>query len=232
MEPNKRTARIAGLLYLIVVLSGIFSLMYVPSKLIAADDTKTIQNIVLNESIYRWGVAAGFICYIAFLLLPLFLYRLLKVVNEMYARLMVIFVVVSTPISFLNLLNKFAVLDIIHGPGNLLENEALQAQLMFYLRLYNHGLLITFIFWGLWLLPFGYLVFRSGFLPKILGVLLMIGCFGYLTNVFGQTLIQDYKDLWISDYVSLPGSLGEIGICLWLLIVGIKTSQAAKSNSN
>ncbi|NOT76178.1 MAG: DUF4386 domain-containing protein [Cyclobacteriaceae bacterium] len=227
MDAKNRNARIAGFLYLIVVVSGIFTLMYVPGQLIVKGDAAaTVQKIVANESLYRWGIAAGFICYTAFLLLPLFLYKLLHEVNEWYARLMVVFVIVSSPISFLNLINKFAVLSIINGPGNVLQNDALQSQVMFYNGLYNYGILITFIFWGLWLLPFGYLVFRSGFLPKFLGILLMIGCFGYLINVFGRTLIPDYNNLPISSYISIPGSLGEIGTCLWLLIVGVRKPKS------
>jgi hypothetical protein len=78
------------------------------------------------------------------------------------------------------------------------------------------------IFWGLWLFPFGYLVIKSGFLPKILGVLMMIGCFGYLITILGNTLIPNCRDLGITSYVLLPGSLGELGTCLWPLIMGAK----------
>lgn len=77
-------------------------------------------------------------------------------------------------------------------------------------------------FWGLWLLLLGYLVFRSGFLPKVLGILLMIGCFGYLINFTGGFLIRSYADLGIARIIALPASIGEIGLCLWLLIAGIK----------
>lgn len=80
----------------------------------------------------------------------------------------------------------------------------------------------TKLFWGLWLLPFGYLVLRSGFLPKILGILLMLGCFGYTIDVFGELLVSRYSDTSVSDYVLLPASVGEIGTCLWLLLVGAR----------
>jgi len=81
------------------------------------------------------------------------------------------------------------------------------------------------LFWGLWLLPFGYLVFKSGFLPKLLGIFLMAGCFGYLINFIGGFLIPNYGDLGISRMISLPASIGEIGICLWLLIIGVRHKQ-------
>jgi hypothetical protein len=81
------------------------------------------------------------------------------------------------------------------------------------------------VFWGLWLLPFGYLVYKSGFLPKILGILLMAGCFGYLVNFLGGFLFPQYASIGIAKFVSLPATLGEIGTCLWLLIIGLKKTR-------
>jgi preprotein translocase subunit Sss1 len=224
MNSNKKIAHIAGALYLFLVVTGIFNLRYVPSKIIVSGDAvATMHNIVAYESLYRWGLAVGFIGFIGFLLLPLVLYQLLRQVNENYARLMVIFAAVSVPISFANMANKFAMLSLVstnHLKG--FDNDALQAQVMLHNSLFNYGTMITMIFWGLWLFPFGLLVFKSGFLPRILGVFLMIGCFGYLITVFGNTLLPDYHELGITSYVLLPGSLGELGTCLWLLIMGVK----------
>lgn len=225
MNSNKKTARIAGFLYLIVVLTGIFSLMYVPSRIIVWDDAAlTFNNITDKENLFRLGIVAGILCYIAFLILPLVLYKLLHHVNKTYAIGMVVLSVVSVPFSLVNLLNKINVLTLIDKPEYLqvLEPSKLQAEVLLSLHYYNNGIQLISIFWGLWLLPFGYLVFRSGFLPKILGILLMIGCFGYLTNFIGKFLFPSYSDLGISPFVSLPASLGEIGICLWLLIPGVK----------
>lgn len=225
---NKKIARIAGLLYLVVVLTGIFSLMYVPNQLIVRDDAAmTFQNIVVNETLFRLGIVSSLICYVFFLFLPLALYKLLKHVDENYAKLMVILVIVSVPISFLNMENKYAVLSLISGKNYLsvFTNQELHAQVLFYLSQYDKGILIVQIFWGLWLFPFGYLAFKSGILPKILGILLMIGCFGYLINFLGYSLMADYSKLGIASYISLPASLGEIGMCLWLLIMGAKESK-------
>lgn len=128
------------------------------------------------------------------------------------------------PISFINLQNKFSVLTIIEGTDYLKAFDAkqLQSQIMFLLSTYNKGLLIAQVFWGLWLFPFGYLVYKSGFLPKILGILLMLGCFGYLINVFGRIGIPHFSDYSISNYITLPATIGEIGICLWLLLAGAR----------
>lgn len=227
MTSNKKTARIAGLLYLAVVLTGIFSLAYVPSKLIAWDNpVTTFNNIKTSETLFRLGIVSVLICYVFFLLLPIALYKLLKPVNDFYAKLMVLLAVVSVPISFINIQNKFAVLSIVNGENfKAFTNEQLQSQVMFYLHQYDNGILLVSVFWGLWLFPFGYLVYKSGILPKVLGILLVLGCFGYLINFLGHSLIPDYSKIGISSYIRLPASIGEIGISLWLLIVGAKNKK-------
>jgi hypothetical protein len=229
MKSNKKTARIAGLLYLGVVLTGIFSLAYVPSKLIVWDNpVTTYNNIKTAESLFRFGIVSGLLCYVFFLLLPVALHKLLKPVNEFYSKIMVLLAVISVPISYINIQHKYAVLSIINGEiFKSFTNEQLQSQVMFYLNQFNNGILMVSVFWGLWLFPFGYLVYKSGFLPRIFGVLLMLGCFGYLINFLGNSLIVDYSRLGISIYISMPATLGEIGICLWLLIIGAKERKIA-----
>lgn len=225
MDSNKKNARTAGLLYLIVVLTGIFSLVYVPSQItVPGDASAMVSNIVASESLFRLGIAAGLICYTAFLLLPFALYKLLSPVGKTAAVLMVAFVVVSVPISFVNMLNKLDVLSLLSGADYLqaFTTEQLHAQVMLSLKAYSNGMLVSTIFWGLWLLPFGYLVFKSGFLPRILGVLLMVGCFGYLIDFFGRVLFPGYAEAAIASFMTLPGSFGEIGTCLWLLIMGAR----------
>ncbi|MEG1228611.1 MAG: DUF4386 domain-containing protein [Flavobacterium sp.] len=213
----RNTGRIAGLLYFVVVITGIFSLGYVPSKLIVWDNpSATLTNIVNAEFLFRLGIVSGLICYTFFLFLPLVLYKLLKSFNKTYALYMVVLAIVSVPISFVNMLNKFAVLSIISS------GQQQKEEIMFYLNQYDFGNLIVQIFWGLWLFPFGYLVFKSAIIPRFLGILLMLGCVGYLINFFGNALFSNYSELGISSYVRLPASLGEIGTCLWLLIMGAK----------
>lgn len=235
MISNKRIARISGLLYLTVVLTGIFSLAYVPKILFEWNNAAlTFKNIASSELLFRLSIMSSVICYTAFLFLPIFLYKLLRQVNEFYAKLMVILAVISVPISFANLQNKLAVLSLInsHDYQNQYSNTELQTKVMFYLNQYDNGILISMLFWGLWLLPFGFLVYKSGFLPKVLGVFLMLGCIGYLINFTGNVVIKNYSDIGVSKFVSLPASLGEIGICLWLLIVGVKSKQKVLENSS
>jgi hypothetical protein len=228
MRSDKRTARIAGLLYLLVILTGILSLLYVPSKLIVLNDASaTFKNIIAYETIFRLSIVSELISYVAFLLLPLVLYKLLKPVDKTCALLMVVFAEVIVPVAFMNIENKFDVLTLINQTGylNVFEADKLQAQVLLFLHYYNNGNQISSIFWGLWLLPFGYLVFKSGFLPKILGILLMFGCFGYLIDFAGDFLFPHYGKTIIAKFITQPGSFGEMGICLWLLIIGTKNRK-------
>ncbi len=232
---NKKTARIAGLLYLIVVLTGIFSLAYVPKTLFIWDNaTLTFNKIVSSELLFRVGILSSVICYTAFIFLPVVLYQLLKQVNEFYAKLMTILAIVSVPVSFVNLQNKFSILSLISKDEYLkvYSNEQLQSKVMFYLNQYDNGILLVSVFWGLWLLPFGYLIYKSEFLPKFLGILLMSGCFGYLINFTGNMFIKNYAEIEISKFMSLPASIGEIGTCLWLLIIGAKPKKIVNYLTN
>lgn len=225
MEANKKTAHLAGFLYFLVVVMGIFSLMYVPSQLIVWDNPAvTVENIRTSEFLFRLEILSGLLCYFFFLLLPFVLYQLFKKVNKTYAVLMVVLAVVSVPISYGNFVNKFDVLSLIGNSEylNIYTPEQIQAQVMLALESYWSGNLVAQVFWSLWLFPFGYLVFKSGFLPKLLGVFLMVGSCGYFIDFLGRTLCSDYSSWWISDYITIPASIGEIGTCLWLLIMGIK----------
>lgn len=228
MTPSKKLARICGFIYLIVVLTGIFSLAYVPSRLFDFDNAAaTTNNIIASEMLFRLSIFAGISCYIAFLFLPLFLYQLLHTIQQSVAKAMIILAIISVPISLINLLNKFNILTLIDKANNLpsAELKQLQTQVLLNLEYYNNGIKLASIFWGLWLFPLGYLIFKSGFLPKVLGIFLIAGCFGYLINFTGNLLVSNYAELGLVKFISLPATIGEIGSCLWLLIVGIKKEQ-------
>ena len=221
-------ARTAGLIYLVVVLTGIVSLVYVPSQLIDLSNAElTVSNIRGSLDLFRLGIAAGFVCYIAFLLLPLALYQLLAHVDRRAALLMVLLAIISVPISLANFAHKLDVLTLLSDNAYLLNmpDEQLQRSVMLSIAQYNNVILVAEIFWGLWLLPFGYLVFKSNMLPKILGVFLMLGCFGYLIDVFGRTLFPDFPQGAFASNVTTPAAIGEIGTCLWLLIFGAREKQ-------
>jgi hypothetical protein len=217
--------RTAGLIYLIVIATGILSLAYVPSQLIVSGDpARTVENIAASQGLFRIDIACGLVCYVAFLFLPLAFYRLLSDVSPSAAGLMVLLAIVSVPIALGNLVNKFDVLTLLSGKAYLAHYSAdqLNAAVMLALARYDSGVLVAKIFWGLWLLPLGYLLFRSGRVPKVLGILLMLGCFGYLVDVFGATLFSGYSSTRIARLARVPASIGEIGTCLWLLIFGAR----------
>lgn len=224
---NKKTARLAGVLYLIVVVTGIFSLAYVPSTLIASNDSAlTVQQIMASQTVFRLSILSSAICYLAFLFLPFVLYRLLSPVGETAAKAMVVLAAASVPISMLNLQDKYAILTLIDGAARLgIDPATVRSQVMLLIERYDSGLLILFIFWGLWLFPFGWLVYRSGFLPRAFGVLLMLGCCGYLVNFAGNTMSDSFGGTLLSSIASKPSAFGEIGICLWLLTRGINDSS-------
>jgi hypothetical protein len=223
MNSNNKTARIAGVLYLIVAVAGMFGLMYVPSKLIVSGDaTTTANNIMASEGLYRLGIVAELVCQTSFLLLAIALYKLLKHVNKLHAISMVAFVVVAVPIAFMNAVNEFAVLVLLSGDDYLrtFTTEQLQAQMTIFLKLHDYGNIVAFIFWGLWLFPLGYLVFTSGLFPKVLGVLLMAGCFAYLIDFSVTIFFPDHR--WLTYPGSAISAIAEFSFLLWLLIKGVK----------
>lgn len=218
-------ARTAGLLYLIVIVSGMFGLAYVPSQFAAyGDSAATVQRIMQSPALFRWGILADLTCYVAFLLLPLALYRLLAASDRRAAMLMVAFAVASVPIGCLNEMHRMDVLSLLGNQGALQAFTAtqVQVQVMQSLAAYHNGLLVLEIFWGVWLWPLGYLVFRCGFLPRVLGVLLMAGCVGYLVDFLGRLFFAGYPHTSVADYATLPSAAGEIGTGLWLLLMGAR----------
>lgn len=214
-------ARVAGLLYLLANLPAPFALVYLPAQLIVRGDAAaTASNIMASESLFRLGIVGLLFNSIVNIFLVLALYQLLHVVNRNMAALMVIFMLVVVPIGMLNELNSLAVLQLLSGADYLdvFTTGQLQALMYFFLRLHGQGLNIAQIFWGLWLFPMGYLVFRSGFLPGILGITLMIGCFGYVIQsvlaLFGYNVSIIFFTSW-----------GELLLVLWLLIKGVNVEQ-------
>jgi len=223
MNSLKKTARIAGFWYLLMAITGPIGLLYVPSKLIVPGDAAaTANNIMASESLFRIGIVSNLLCQLAFIFLVLALYRLLKGVNQQHASLMVALVLFAVPIAFLNMLNPLAALLLLNGAGFLtvFEPNQLHALMMIFLNLQEHGNIIAQIFWGLWLFPFGWLVIKSGFFPRILGVLLIIACFGYLAHSLTFLLFPHYEAI-VSSYAAIPEAIGELSMVLWLLIKGV-----------
>ena len=218
-------ARIAGVLYLFIAVSGIFNMMFGPSSLIVLGDAATtVNNIMASESLFRLGIVNDLIAQTVGILLVLALYKLLKAVNKNQALLMVIFALVSIPIVMLNLLNQFAAQLLLSGANYLtvFAADQLQALVMLFLNLDEHGFFIAHIFWGLWLFPMGYLVYKSGYIPRILGILLIIAGFGYLIDFVTFFFVPSFGPIKMFTFI------GEVLFPLWLLIKGVNVKQWEK----
>jgi hypothetical protein len=223
MHPTDKAARVAGAVYLSMAVTAPFSLIYIPRTLIVrADATATANNILAHETLFRLGIVADLITSVIFVFLVMALYRLLSGVNKKHASLMVALVLVSAAVGFMNVLNNIAALTLFRGTDFLavFEKPQRDALAMLFLRLHGQGLVINEIFSGLWLFPFGVLVMRSRFLPRLLGVWLIVNCFAYLALSFMGLLLPQYYDLAFRS--AFPALLGEMAIMLWLLIRGAK----------
>ncbi len=228
MSPDRKTAmrrdgRIAGAVYLVVVLTGMFCLAYVPSLV-----GGSFASAKAHQGLFAAGIAASLVMQVAFLLLPLALYRVLGDVDRRAAALMVALVAVSVPIGLVAVTHRMEALSLLTQATNGTAS-AMEAAFTQSLQRYGLGLRVASLFWGLWLLPFGYLVLRSARIPRVLGLLLMLGGIGYVIQVFGS-LAPGFTASKLMDYVRMPAALGEIGSCLWLLAFGARTGPARNSN--
>src|SRR5713226_1252143 len=198
MHPTDKAARVAGAVYLSLVVTAPFSLIDIPRTLIVRGNaTATANNILAHETLFRLGFVADLISSVIFIFLVLALYRLLSGVNKTHASLMVALALVSAAVGFMNVLSNIAALTLLRG-GDFLavfNKGQLDALGMLFLRLHRQGNVINAIFWGLWLFPFGVLVMRSRFLPRLLGVLLIVNCFGYLAASLTWLLLPSYGNV-------------------------------------
>lgn len=222
MHPTVKAARIAGAIYLLEVLSGPFSLIYVPNALIVTGNAAaTAANILSHETMFRLAIVADLYGGVVSIILVLALYRLFKDVDQFLAAVMVILGgVMIAPIFFLNSLNWIAALTLVHGGSYLtaFSTPQQQALAMLFLHLHSEGNGVNEVFWGLWLLPFGLLVMKSGFIPRILGIWLIIDGFAYLVLSVMGLLAPQYDH--IAFLIAQPALFGELAIMLFLVIKG------------
>jgi hypothetical protein len=226
VEPSLRLrARVAGLLYLIGSVAGVFGILYGPSLLVPGDAKASASNIVANASLFRLSIVSALLDQMIFILVVLALYQVFKSVNQHMAVLMVIFLLLSVPIAMFNELNNVAVLFLLSGADSLKVFTAAQlhALVHFFLDLHAVGLNIAFLVGSLWFFPMGYLVFKSGFLPKILGVLLLMNGFAYLIDSFAALLFPNLN----VNIVLFTGWV-EVVFALWLVIRGVNVERWEK----
>jgi hypothetical protein len=225
MNSLKKTAKFAGLLYFILIITGVFSIMYVSSQIIVQGDAiATVKNILAKEFLFRTGIINDLISNTVFVLLVLVLYKMFKQVNEYQAKIMVALVLVQIPVVFITEALNITSLMILKG--EILQTFALnqrQDLAMLFLKINDYGILTLEMFWGLWLLPFGLLVYKSRFIPRIFGILLFIAGLAYMNNSLVSLLFPDYSAIFNRSTLLLV-AIGEISITLWLLIKGIKNN--------
>ena len=222
MNSERRLARVAGSLYLVVAVLGGFAQLFVRDRLVdLGDPAATAANIRESAALFRAGFAADLVQATFFLFTAMALYLLLRHVNELVARAMVVFVAVSVAIICLNLLNQFVALRIATADGYASAFGGSNELTGLFAGMHHDGYLIAQIFFGLWLLPLGYLVVRSGWFPKAIGVLLIVRCFGYLVDTFARFLAPGVAD-GIEPFVVAPAAIGELSFVVWLLVKGVR----------
>ena len=221
MHPTVKAARIAGAIYLSMVLVAPFAMLYVPGKLIVRDNAAaTAENILAHETMFRLAIFGDLISHVIFICLGVALYRLLNSVNKTWALLMVALVSVSAAIGFLDTLNNIAALILFRGAEflSVFDKPQRDALGMFFIKLHTQGIFMDEIFWGVWLFPFGWLVFRSGFLPRFLGIWLILACFGWVSLSAIAIFSPVYYEAafrWLQ-----PVFFAELAFMLWVLIRG------------
>lgn len=222
----RHLARIAGGLYLIVIVAGIFAEIFVRERLmVAGDAAATAHNIQANELLYRLGFAAEIIASSCNMPLAVIFYDLFKVVNRRFSLLVVFFTLVGTAIESVSLLAHFAPLLLLGSGPSLTVFKAEQLQTLAYtsLQLFEHGFAIALVFFGFYCLALGYLILRSTFLPRIIGVLLAIEGLFYLINSFANFLAPEFA-AHVLPYLMVSG-VAEISLCLWLLVMGVNVQR-------
>jgi hypothetical protein len=228
MNVERRPARLAGFLYLLLTIAGVFTLIIVPGRtFVAGDAAATAAKILGSESLYRAGIAVGLFNSVLFLLLALALYRLLAEVHAALATLMVMLVLVQVPLAVGDAINQLAALDLFKAEPYLAVFNAAQqnALAMLFLRINGQGTIAIELFWGLWLVPLAILVYRSGFLPRFLGIYLAVDALAYVALCTIGLLWPQH--LAFADRYSFPALMGEPVFTLWLLVVGARPRLVA-----
>jgi hypothetical protein len=212
-------------MYLGNIITGIFAEVVRSKLIVPGDAAETAKNIMASEWLFRVSFVSDLIMVTFFLLMGLVFYVLLKPVNKNIALLMLLLNITGVPMLGINMLNQFATLLLMSGAGYLsvFGADQLHALGMLFFNLHEYGYSLTVISWGFYLLPLGFLVFKSGYFPKILGVLLMIASFCDLIRFIQIFIFPNYE---VVTYPGLAVSIiAEFSFAIWLLVKGAKEQQ-------
>lgn len=224
MNDNRRQARIAGLLYLLVALTAPLGLMVVPARLIVAGDpAATAALIAGHDTLLRMGMASELFHQAVEVFMVLVLYNLFKPVNKTLAQQMLVLGLVPIPMVFLNVLGEVAASTVASGPAWLAAfgKPQLDALALLFMHLHAQGLQLAAVFWGLWLFPLGLLALRCGFIPKVFGWLVIASSLGYVLGSFTSLIAPGLATALGTPVFVLE--LGEPMMILWLVLVGART---------
>jgi Domain of unknown function (DUF4386) len=230
MTSPKRLARIAGFLYLLVGIFGGFAEGYVEPKMdVAGNAAATAGNVIANSELLRMGIVADLLDGTVFVFLAMTLYILLKHVHKSVARAMLVLVAIATTITCLVAVFEFEGLRVAtdNSYAAALSAAGSNALVLLLLDAQHHGLLIAQIFFGLWLVPLGYLAYKSEMFPKTLGVVLIVGGACYLVDLLAAFLVPDVGQK-IHTFVVIPCAIAEISMVLYLLVKGVKAPKPAE----
>lgn len=225
-EATQRLARLAGAVYVSLGVATLFGFYHAP--LVHADLNALAHIVTPSDLRFRIGVVADVLAAALGVPLALLLYQLLKPVHKTQAALMALLLLVAVPVSFVVALNYIAAQMLLSSApvASALTSAQQDALGMLFLRLHVHGVLAEEIFWGLWLLPFGLLVMRSRFLPRVLGILLIIAGLAYVAHSITSLLLGGQRIVLYERITMLARAAGEFPIMLWLLIKGADTRRA------
>ncbi|HKQ99019.1 MAG TPA: DUF4386 domain-containing protein [Pyrinomonadaceae bacterium] len=232
MNSFGKTARLAGLLWLLSAATGVFGLFYVRSNLLVSGDAAaTAANIVASEFLFRAAIVSSLLAQLFLFFFGLTLYRLLKEVDKTLARVFLASIMMTVVVAVVNALNNFGALLVLSQADYLkaFTPEQLNATAMIFLRLSNSGQGLLEIFWTPLYFSLGLLIVRSGFLPKILGILLMVMSVGYAINILTKFLAPQFYPTAFTRLAMTLGALGGIPTILWLLVKGAKEPQPARA---
>ena len=220
----RKAANSARVWYALLFAFSIIGILFADARFyVPGDAAATAARILAGEGLFRLGIVSNLAGQVCQIFLGLVLYRLFKSVDRNQARSMLALVVAMVPVAFLNMLNKLAPLILLGNSAFLkaFEPAQLQALAMLFIELQKYGTLIAGVFWGLWLLPLGLLVIKSGFFPRFLGVLLLIGCAGYVLDFLVALLLPNIRQT-VSPITQALSAIGELPFVLWVIIRGAK----------
>jgi hypothetical protein len=224
-SPNAM-ARLAGLLYLVIAIAAIVAHMYVPAQLmVPGDAAATANNILAAKPLFRIGIGSEFVVLISEIVLSILLYVLFKPVSKTLSLIAAVFRLAMTTIHAINLLNSFFVLLLLSGADYLavFETEQLHALVLLFLNAHHYGFEIGIVFLAPHAFVLGYLIFKSGYFPRILGILFTVAACGYLIDSTALLFVPGYDAT--PAFIALPIAIAEIAFPLWLLIKGVNVKQ-------